>query len=264
MTVDSESVGLEGRVAIVTAASRGIGAATAVRLAQAGADVVVSARTETDLRQVAEQIEAAGRKAVVVPADLSDLDAIATLAESARATFGRIDVVVNNMGGAMPRPLLDTTPDHLVDAFRFNVATTHALIRAAAPTMLERDGGSIVNVSSVMGSTVGRGYAAYGTAKGALSHYTRLVAQDLAPRIRVNAVAPGAILTPALDIVVNDEGFRRSLEEATPLRRAGDADEVADAIVYLSSPASSYVTGQVLAVSGGIVAPNVDLGLPDL
>lgn len=258
------STGLEGRAAIVTGAGRGIGAATAVRLAEAGADVVVSARTEADLRQVAAQVEAAGRKAVVVPADLSDLDAVATLAEAARATFGRIDVVVNNMGGAMPRPFLDTTPDHMIDAFRFNVATTHALVRAAVPTMLERDGGAIVNVSSVMGTTAGRGYAAYGTAKAALSHYTELVAQDLAPRIRVNAVAPGAIATPALDIVVQDDNLRTSLEQATPLRRAGEADEVADAIVYLASSASSYVTGQVLTISGGIVAPNVDLGLPDL
>jgi len=256
--------GLEGRVAVVTGAGRGIGAATAVRLAEAGADVVVAARTEADLRDVADRIEKAGRKAVVVPADLSDLAAVASLADTARATFGRLDVVVNNMGGAMPRPFLDTTPDQMVASFRFNVATAHALVRAAVPTMLERDGGAIVNVSSVMGTISGRGYVTYGTAKAALSHYTRLAAQDLAPRIRVNAVAPGAIATPALDMVMDDDRLRTGLEKSTPLRRPGHPGEVAAAIVYLASPAASYITGEVLTITGGQVAPNVDLGLPDL
>jgi 7-alpha-hydroxysteroid dehydrogenase len=182
---------VDGRVAVVTGAGRGIGAASAVALAQAGADVVVSSRTEDQLRKVAAGIEAAGRRALVVPSDLSDPEAAAALAGRAADAFGRLDIVVNNMGGALPRPFLDTKPRHLENAFQFNVSSTHALTRAAVPHLLEH-GGSVVNVSSVMGRITGRGYLAYGTAKAALAHYTRLAALDLAPKIRVNAVAVGS------------------------------------------------------------------------
>ena len=125
-----------GRVAVVTGAGRGIGAAAAVALAQAGADVVISARTADQLAGVARDVEAAGRKAVVVPADLSDLDAAVGLADTAAREFGRLDIVVNNVGGAMPRPFVATKPRHLVDAFSFNVAVAHSLTRAAVPHQL--------------------------------------------------------------------------------------------------------------------------------
>lgn len=114
---------VDGKVAVVTGAGRGIGAATAVALAEAGADVVISARTEDQLRTVAKQVEAAGRRAHVVTADLSDLDAVAGLAGEAKGAFGRLDIVVNNVGGSMPRPFLDTTPNALTRAFEWNVAT---------------------------------------------------------------------------------------------------------------------------------------------
>lgn len=182
---------LDAKVAVVTGAGRGIGAASAVALAECGADVVLAARTESDLDHVAAQVAATGRRAVTVAADLSNLEECRHLAEVARREFARLDVVVNNVGGAIPLPFLDTTPEYLEEAFHFNVATAHALNLAAVPLMLEHGGGSIVNVSSVMGRVAGRGYAAYGAAKAALSHYTRLVSKDLAPRIRVNAIAAG-------------------------------------------------------------------------
>jgi 7-alpha-hydroxysteroid dehydrogenase len=255
---------LTDRVAIVTGAGRGIGAATAVALAEAGADVVVSSRTASQLDDVAKQIEAAGRRAAAVPADLSDLDAVAGLAERAHAAFGRIDVVVNNLGGAMPRPFLDTSPGFMTRAFEFNVATAHALTRAAVAVMLDGDGGAVVNISSTMGRTSGRGYLAYGTAKAALSHYTRLAARDLAPRIRVNAIAVGAVATSALEVVMDDDEMRTSMEQATPLGRVGDPDDIAATVLFLASEAGSYLTGKVVEVDGGLDAPNVDLGLPDL
>jgi 7-alpha-hydroxysteroid dehydrogenase len=255
---------LPDRVAVVTGAGRGIGAATAVALAQAGADVVVSARTEDQLADVAAQVEAAGRRVAVVVADLADLDAVAALAETAHTTFGRLDVVVNNLGGAMPRPFLDTSPGFLTRSFQFNVATAHALTRAAVPVMLQGDGGAVVNISSAMGRLGGRGYLAYGTAKAALSHYTRLAARDLAPRVRVNAIAVGSVATSALDVVMADDGMRTSLEGSTPLRRVGAPEEIAATVLYLASAAGGYVTGKVLEVDGGLDAPNVDLGLPDL
>jgi 7-alpha-hydroxysteroid dehydrogenase len=260
---------LTDRAAVVTGAGRGIGAATAVALAEAGADVLVAARTEEQLAAVAERIEAAGRRAVVVPADLSDLDAAAGLADAATDAFGRLDVVVNNVGGWMPRELTRTEARHLEAAFRFNVSTAHAVTRAAVPLMLasprpDGETAAVVNVSSAVGSAAGRGYVAYGTAKAALSHWTRLAARDLAPRVRVNAVAVGAVATSALALVTEDEAVRRGLEEATPLRRIGDPAEVAAAILFLASPASSYLTGQVVGVDGGLDRPSLDPGDPDL
>lgn len=255
---------LDGKAAVVTGSGRGIGAATAVALAEAGADVVVSARTEQDLADVAGRIEQAGRRAVIVPADLSDLDAASHLAEVAREELGRLDIVVNNVGGTMPQAFLDTTPKDLESAFHFNVSTAHALLRAAAPVMLEHGGGSVVNISSVMGRVAGRGFLAYGTAKAALAHYTELAAVDLAPKVRVNAIAVGSVATSALDIVMQSDELRQTMEAATPLGRIGDPDEIAATVVFLTSAAGSYVTGKVIPVDGGLQAPNLELGLPDL
>ncbi len=259
---------VDGRAAVVTGAGRGLGAAAAVALAEAGADVVISARSEEQLAKVAQEIEAAGRRAVVVPADLSDLDAAAGLAEAAVSAFGRLDIVVNNVGGAMPRPFLDTAPRHLSRAFEFNVATAHSLTRAAVPHLLAAaENGTtsaVINIGSTVGRVAGRGYLAYGTAKAALAHYTRLAAADLAPRIRVNGIAVGAAATSALDIVVSDDGLRQQLEQSTPLARIGDPREVAAAVVYLAAPSGGYLTGKILEVDGGIQSPNVDLGLEDL
>jgi 7-alpha-hydroxysteroid dehydrogenase len=254
------------RAAVVTGAGRGIGAATAIALAQAGADVVISARAEDQLAKVAREVEAAGRRAVVVPADLSDLDAVAGLATAAADAFGRLDIVVNNVGGAMPRPFQATKPPHLTDAFQFNVATAHSLMLEAVPHLLASpdQAGVVINISSVVGRVAGRGYLAYGTAKAAVAHYTRLAAADLAPRIRVNAVAVGSVATSALDIVMTDDALRSQMEQTTPLRRIGDPEDVAAAVLYLASPAGGYITGKVLEVDGGLERPNLDLGLPDL
>lgn len=256
---------LDGRVAVVTGAGRGLGAAVATGFAQAGADVVVAARTEQDLRAVAEQVTAAGRRAHIVVADLADADAAAALADAAVSQFGRLDIVVNNVGGALPKPLLDTTPAELESAFSFNVATAHALIRAAVPQILDTaGGGSIINITSAMGRLPGRAFAAYGTAKAALAHYTRLAAADLCPRIRVNGIAPGAILTSALEVVAANDEMRTALEQATPLRRLGDPADIAATALFLASDAGSYLTGKVLEVDGGLIAPNLEIPIPDL
>jgi 7-alpha-hydroxysteroid dehydrogenase len=255
---------LTDRAAVVTGAGRGIGAASAIGLAEAGADVVISARTEGQLAEVARRVEAAGRRAVVVPADLRDLDAVAALAARAQDAFGRLDVVVNNVGGTMPGAFLDTSARAMEDAFHFNVTTAFALTQAAVPFMLKGDGGSVVNITSAMARTQGRGFVAYGTAKAALAHFTRLVALDLAPRIRVNAIAVGSVATSALDIVLTDDALRGAMEQSTPLHRIGDPEDIAAAVVYLCSAAGSYITGKVLEVDGGLDHPNLDLGLPDL
>lgn len=255
---------MDGRVAIVTGSGRGIGAASAVALAEVGTDVVIASRTSSDLDQVAHQIEALGRRAVTVDCDLADLGAIANLATIAAREFGRVDVVVNNVGGAIPLPFLLTTPEYMEEAFHFNVATAHALNLAAAPVMLETGGGAIVNISSVMGRVTGRGYAAYGTAKAAMAHYTRLSSKDLGPRIRVNAIAAGSIATSALEIVTTTPELKEMMESMTLLGRIGEVEDVAAGVVYLASPAGGYITGTILEIDGGTDVATLDFQLPDL
>jgi 7-alpha-hydroxysteroid dehydrogenase len=258
---------LTDHVAVVTGAGRGIGAATAVALAEAGADVLVSARSADQLERVAARVREAGRRAVVVPADLSDLEATAGLARTAYDELGRLDLVVNNVGGTIPNAFLDTDVDYLEEAFRFNVGTAHALSRAAVPLMLDDADDpdrqkAIVTISSMMGRSAARGYLAYGTAKAALSHWSRLAASDLSPRIRVNGIAVGSVMTSALELVAGDEGMRRQLEEGTELKRIGEPEDVAAAVLFLASPAGQYLTGKVLEVDGGLQKPNLDLGMP--
>jgi len=257
---------LDGQVGIVTGAGRGLGAATAVGLAEAGADVVISSRTASDLDMVAKSIEAHGRRAVVVEADLNDTANLGALVAAARDTFGRLDVVVNNVGGTMPCTFMDTTEEMFEDAFHFNVSTALALTKAAVPVMLSgaAPGGSVVNISSMMGRSAGRGFVAYGTAKAGLAHFTRLAAADLAPRIRVNGIFVGSIATSALEILVNNDEVREQMEGDTPLGRIGHPDEIAATVLYLASRAGGYVTGKLLEVDGGIQAPNFAFDLPDL
>ena len=255
---------LTDKVAIVTGAGRGIGAGCALAFAEAGADVVIAARTKEQLEDVANQVADRGRRALGVPCDVSDLANLDLIVDQAMSEFGRIDVVVNNAGGAMPQPFLDTSEKALEGAFHFNVTTAFTLSKLAVPHMLARDGGSIVNISSAMGRLTDRGYVAYGTAQGALSHMTRLMASDLAPRIRVNGIAVGSVATSALEIVLTNDELRNEMIAKTPLRRLGETDDIAIAALYLASPASSFVTGKLLEVDGGIESPNLALNLPDL
>ncbi|GAA1134803.1 SDR family oxidoreductase [Nocardioides aquiterrae] len=254
------------QVAIVTGAGRGLGAATAVALAEAGADVLISARTERQLERVAEQVRATGRRCLVVPADLSDLDAVAGLAQAAYDEFGRLDTVVNNVGGTFPTEFLKTSNEFLNEAFSFNVTTAHALTRAAVPLMLKDSDKqkSVVTISSMMGRTADRGFIAYGTAKAALAHWTRMAAQDLAPRIRVNGIYVGSIMTSALEYVAGQPELMSQLETKTPLGRVGEPEDIAAGVLYLASPAGQYVTGKLLEIDGGIQQPTLDLGFPDV
>ena len=249
------------KVWLITGSSRGLGRELARVVLDAGHRLVATARKVEDLRDLAARYEGTVRP---VALDVTDPAAARVAVAVATSAFGRLDVVVNNVGGAVPRPFLDTTTEALEEAFRFNVSTAHALITSAIPLMLENGGGSVINISSVLALISGRGFLSYGTAKGALARYTELAAQDLAPRIRVNAIAAGTIATAATEVITADAGLRARVEAATPLRRLGTVDDVAAAVLYLASPASAYLTGTVLEVHGGLQAPNTQQPLPDL
>jgi 7-alpha-hydroxysteroid dehydrogenase len=254
---------VDGQVAFVNGAGRGIGAASALALAEAGADVAIRARTLSQLEGVADGIRAFGRRALVLQATEEPGDDTAALDRTV-TELGSLGILVNVVGGAMPAAFMKGTDHALNDMFEFNVTGPIRLCRAAVPHMLESGGGSIVNITTVMAHLVARGYSIYGTVKSALDHATRLIAADLSPRIRVNAVAPGAIHTDSLEVIMRDPQIRASIEAATPMRRLGVADDIAAAVLYLCSPASAYVTGQILSVDGGIRTPNFQMPLPDL
>jgi 7-alpha-hydroxysteroid dehydrogenase len=255
---------LDGRVALVTAASRGIGAGIAEAFAEAGADVAISARTQEDLEAVAGRIERHGVRALVHPADLSTREAMGTFVDAVVGDLGRLDVVVNNAGGSFPTPFLDTSERAFTKALQWNVLTAFNLTQLAAPHLLAHDTSAVINIASAAGLYPERGFLGYGTAKAAMIAMTRNLAHDLAPRVRVNAIAPGAIDTPALELVTGDDGLTQALVDNTPMRRIGTVADVAAAALYLASDASAYVTGRVLAVDGGIETPNLPLGIPDL
>src|SRR5690349_1514705 len=213
---------------------------------------------------MASQVRALGRKAVTVACDVNDNDATAGLVTRALDELGRVDIVVNNAGGTMPRPFLDTSPGFFERAFHFNVTTAFVLTKAAAPHMLERGSGAVVNISSAIGRLRDRGFVAYGTAKGALTHMTRLLAADLAPKVRVNGIAVGSVATSALEVVLEGDAIRDGMVRRTPLKRLGRPEDIALCALYLASPAASFVTGKIMEIDGGLEEANLELGLPDL
>lgn len=248
---------LDGKVAIVTGAGKGIGAAIARAYAQAGADVVVAARTRADIENTAAEVRELGRRAIAVTTDVMQEKQLLQLVDATMEEFGRIDVLVNNAGGSPPKPALDTSTLEFEMAFRFNVATAFALSRITAPKMVESaGGGAIVNISSVAGHAPSPCFAAYGTAKAALSFLTRELAEEFAPQIRVNAIAVGATRTDALETILTPE-LERAMIEMTPLGRLGSVEDVAACALYLAAPASAYVSGDIVAVNGGLTAVNM-------
>ena len=246
---------LDGRVAIVTGAGKGIGAGCARALAEAGADVVCAARTQADIDAVAAQVRDRGRRALAVATDVTVTEQLEALVASTVAEFGRIDILVNNAGGSLPRPVMATSERSFEMALRFNVTSAFLLSKLVVPHMVEAGAGAIVNISSRSASMVQPCFTAYATAKAALSMMTRAMAPELAPKIRVNAIEVGGIETEALAHVLSDESVRAQLVGNTPMQRVGMTDDIAAAVVYLASPASSFVTGKILEVDGGVEAP---------
>ena len=247
---------LTGRTALVTGASRGIGRAIAVGLARAGADLALSARDEGLLRDVQDEVEGMGRKAVVLPADVTDADACARLAADAIAGLGALDVLVNNAGGSSYMgPFTELRFTGWEKTMRLNVDSIVHLSQAVGRHMVERGTGSVINVASVAGLKATPTLAAYGASKAAVISLTRTLAMEWGPSgVRVNALCPGWTRTDLNADLWGDEALAAHLVSTTGLERWADAEEMVGPTLFLASDASSFVTGQALAVDGGETA----------
>jgi len=247
---------LAGQVAVVTGGTRGIGRAIALGLADAGADVVATARTESDVEAVASEIEDRGRKTVVQPVDVTDADEVAALVDRTVAELGDVDVVVNNAGFNPGHAL--GTPDRVDEAafddvLDVNLRGAYSCARAAAEHLVD-GGGSVVNVASVGGVVGLPRQHPYVASKHGLVGITKSMALDWAPDVRVNAIVPGYVATELTTDLQEDEDLRASIVRRTPLGRFADPEEVAGPAVFLASEAAGYVTGAVLSVDGGWTA----------
>jgi 7-alpha-hydroxysteroid dehydrogenase len=256
---------LTDKVAIVTGAGKGIGRGIAHGFAEAGAHVVCAARTAADIDAVASSVRALGRRALAVPTDVMETASLERLVSATLAEFGRIDVLVNNAGGTMPAPALQTSERFFENALRFNVTSAFLLTRMVAQPMVDTAGeGAVVNISSRSSDMVQTGFVAYGAAKAALNMMTRNIAAELAPRVRVNAISVGGVATQSLEVVLTDDNLRAMFEANTPMHRPGTPEDIACAALYLASPASSWVTGKVVQVDGGTEAPSITVPVAPL
>jgi 3-oxoacyl-[acyl-carrier protein] reductase len=246
-------VDLTGQTALVTGASRGIGKAIAQRLAAAGAKVACVARSADKLKETADAIAAAGGAAEVHPCDVTDSAAVAKLVESLHENWGRLDIVVNNAGITKDTLIPRMSDEDWDTVIATNLRSVFLFTRAASLVMMRQRSGRIINISSVSGLMGNPGQANYSASKAGIIGLTRTVARELAGRkVTVNAICPGFIsteMTDALGPAILDEVKKR-----VPAKRLGEAEEVADAVLYLASDSAAYVTGQVLTLDGGLTA----------
>jgi NAD(P)-dependent dehydrogenase (short-subunit alcohol dehydrogenase family) len=247
---------LDGKVAIVTGASRGIGAAVARAFSRSGASVALAARDAAALDRLADELNGSGGHAVAVPTDVSDPSAVARLVERTVSAFGRLDFACNNAagGGHPPTPLADVTLDAFDSALAVNLRGVFVAMKHEIPAMLASgDGGAIVNMSSTAGLNAVGGLAAYVSTKHGLEGLTKVAALDYAEQgVRVNAIAPGPILTDNLERA-GAEG-QRLAAAAMPMKRIGHPEEVAAAVVWLCSEEAGFITGTTLVIDGGKLA----------
>ncbi len=246
-------IDLAGKSALITGGSRGIGRAIALRLAAQGADIAFSYKgNEAAATATAGEIEALGRKAVPIQGDVRDPESAEAVVKGALEAFGKIDILVNNAGITRDDLIMRMTPEAWRDVLETNLFGAFWTTKAVTRPMLKAKGGRIVNITSVSGQAGQMGQANYSSAKAGLIGLTKATARELASRgITCNAVAPGFVLTELTESLPED--LKAQLIERTPLGRFGTVEEIAAAVAFLASDEASYITGQVLAVDGGLV-----------
>lgn len=247
---DSASFKLDDQVALITGAGTGIGRAIAETFAAAGASVMVSDLNIESAQSVAAAIQAQGGSAQAMACDVTKEEDLVQLVKETVRRFGKLTVLVSNAGGGGPKPF-DMPMADFRRAFDLNVFSLFRLAQLAAPEMENAGGGVMLAITSMAGYNKNTRMAAYGSSKAATNHLIRNIAFDLGPKgIRINGVAPGATRTPALESVLNDD-IEKSMLMHTPIHRLGEPQDMANAALYLCSPAASWVSGQILTVSGG-------------
>jgi NAD(P)-dependent dehydrogenase (short-subunit alcohol dehydrogenase family) len=245
---------LDGKVALITGGSRGIGKATALGFARAGADVAIASRKLPDLELVADEIRGLGRKALPVAAHVARLEEIKNLVQTVNKEFGRIDILVNNAGTSPAlSPMLDLEERLWDSIMNLNLKGLIFLSQAVARIMKEHDGGTIINVASIAGFRHEPNIGVYSISKSAVVMATKIMGEEWAKyNIRVNAIAPGHIHTRLGDSIFEAvPEYKKEFLDRIPMRRIGDPDEIVGAMIYLASDASSYVTGTTIVVDGG-------------
>lgn len=246
---------LADRVVMVTGASRGLGRAIALGVAEAGADVIAVGRTERELRSLADEVSALGRRALAVQADVTRMADIDRMVESSLGELGRIDVLVNNAGINILQDAVDVTEDAWDTVIDLNLKATFFCSQRVGRVMIRQGKGKIVNIASQMGLVGYRKRAAYCASKGGVVQLTKVLAVEWAQHgINVNAVAPTFVETAMTASMLADPAFREEVVSRIPLGRVGEPKDVVGAVIYLSSPASDLVTGHTLLVDGGWVA----------
>ncbi len=244
---------LDGKVALVTGASRGIGHAIALKLAAAGADVAVNYSGSEDAAQATvDAILALGRKAIKVKANVGSADDVAAMVATVHETFGHIDILVNNAGITRDGLLMRMKDSDWDDVININLKSVYLVTKAVSKIMMKQRSGKIINMTSVVGVTGNAGQANYSASKAGVIGFTKTCAKELASRgITVNAIAPGFIHTDMTDVL--PDKVKDAMVEAIPLHRMAEPDEVANVALFLASELASYVSGQVINVDGGMV-----------
>ncbi len=244
---------LEGKVALVTGASRGIGRATALALAEAGANVVVNYAGSTDkANEVAEQIRAIGREAITYQCNVSDSDAVQAMIKDTIAKFGKLDILVNNAGITRDNLLMRMKEDEWDDVIDTNLKGVFLCTKAVTRQMMKQRSGRIINVASIVGVIGNPGQANYVAAKAGVIGLTKSTARELASRgITVNAIAPGFITTDMTDELTDEQ--KEAMLQQIPLAKFGQASDIANAVLFLASDDANYITGQTLHIDGGMV-----------
>ena len=251
----SDAFRLEGKVAIVTGASRGLGRAMALALAEAGADVAAAARTTGEIEETAHLVEKAGRRALAVRTDVAEYAQVEALVARTVDALGRLDIIVNNSGIAAVRPVLEMPPEEFVRIIHVNLIGVFNGCRAAAARLTSQKSGKVINMASVLGTAGLAGYSAYAASKGGVIAFTKALAVEWARYgVQVNAIAPGWFVTDMNAMAFADPKVRERLLRDVPMRRTGELAEIGPLAVYLASSASSYMTGQTIFLDGGHTA----------
>lgn len=249
---------LKGKVTIVTGARRGMGKSHALKFAKAGAKVTVSDISQEECQQVVDEIEKAGGEALAIKCDVSNKKEVDEMIKKTVEKFGKVDILVNNAGICEFKPFLEMTEEEWDRTLNINLKGYFLCAQAAAKEMVKQKSGAIVNIASVVMGQIGKGMAAlahYSASKGGIAALTKTLALELAPHnIRVNVIAPGAIDTPMAASAKTDPKMLEQTLAVIPLHRMGKAEEVTNTVLFLSSDASSYITGSIIVVDGGWLA----------